>query len=721
MDYLYLDCENLMDKPNGFSLGALPLRTYLRDATTTALAYAVNDDPVTVIYDPEEDFTFIEQLREALLDEDVCLVAHEWSYDARVLVHRFGLPYPCHGHCTIDLAHAAWPQQPGGYGAAALAHVPAVANILHRRGAAPDKLSIDLNTGCYTHEALHSYVAQDVEICRAVHEAACARVSELEMRIEETTTRFRQLALRIDQERLAAAATQFNAQALEGMREAIEILGADSEEAFGFDGENIKSVKQTPLRQYLLEVCAFDTPTISLKKISSAKLSKNRLASRVLHGSSRANRMRWHRQNVSKLAGVLEVDCELANFRSHTGRSSSPAVGKGINLLNLPKHDKTVARPIRESYRFPEGMCAVRADASNLEYRMGVLMTGCEHGIQLFGNDPFADPYLAFWYDSTRRTISRSDPERQMPKMAVLALEYLMSAGAWCGHLARELAKPYTKLREENLIQIADDQGWRYAQVDKWTRARGTQLGLSQGLVAVGWHTHRIFHEVHPEFLAFAKWVLRAIKAIVGAPASYREWVCEEKIWQFRNAPDRQWFDMHLDPELEGVSLAVTVGRWSRTVVWRDLGVRDTPYGYNMTCLQAGNKGYRALTKNLVIENPCQSLGRNAVAACKLALEARGHQYIGDVHDEILTVVPRTREHVLRAHQDLMETGGPGNSLGYGWAFQLDANEVLCSESWYSDDMGKLLPEIAPGKHPHNTEWWERLRDGDDSLLETLW
>jgi len=725
LTYLYVDCENVYNPKQGLTLDKLPLRVYLAKAPTTVLSYAVDEDDPVVVWEPEDDYAFVQHMREALDDPDVCLVAHNYSYDARVLVHRFGLPYPAAGHCTIDLASGAWPQQPGGYRLANLARLPAVASYLHSRGVPAEKLSVDLTEG--TREELEAYVAQDVEVARAIHRAALARLDERELRIEETTTRFRQIPLILDQERLQGAVETFNEQALEGRREALDILGADGENAFGRDqdGEDmLKSVKPHVIKELLLEGCAFDTPTISAKKISAAKLARNKPAARVLAGAGQSNRMLYHRRNVSKLAGVAVVDCELASFRSHTGRNSSPAVGKGINLLNLPKHDKAIAEPIRRSYRLPPGLCAVRADAANLEYRAGVLMTGCEHGIRLFEHDVFADPYVGTWKAATGQSIRRTDPERQVAKMMVLALEYLMSAGAWVGHLSREIAKPYSRIGIPDLTAIAQSQNWSYASVNRWTKAVGTKLGVPDALVTAAFHSHRVFHAIHPEFGNFARWLERAIKSIVAAPESVRERVVEEKIWGMRFAPDRDWFDMHLDPGLEGVSLAVTVGPWGRTVVWRDLAVRETPFGWGMTAVQAGNKGYRSLTKNLLIENPTQSLGRNAVAAAKLALEKRGYDYVGDVHDELFLVVDRTREAVLKARQDLIEVGGPGNSLGFKWSFLLDANEFSCTESWYEDSMGKLLPEAAdPGADMASldNQWWDRLRDGDESLLDNLW
>jgi hypothetical protein len=726
MHYLIVDAEN--EYSTEHSLKRLPLRVYLQGAPTTMLACAVDGGEVEAFRDPEEDLVLWEELREALAQDDVCLVAHNYSYDARVLVHRFGLPYPQHGHCTIDLAYAAWPQQPGGYKLENLARIPAVANRLHARGVPLEKLTIDLRGGYHTPEELRAYCAQDVEICRAIHEAALERLDPREIAVEETTTRFREMPLILDQDRLQAAVRRFNAAALEGMEEALRILGSDGEDAFGWDEEvdQVRSVKPHTLKDLLLEVCSFDVQTISAKKLSPAKLAANKEAARVIAGAGQTNRMLVHRRNVAKLAGVLEIDCELCSFRSHTGRNSSPATGKGINLLNLPKHDKTVAEPIRRSYKFPPDMCAVRADAANLEYRMGALLTGCQHATSLFERDLYADPYAGFWETATGHSVTKADPERAVAKMAVLALEYLMSAGSWVGHLQREIAKPYSQIGVAELGAISDSQGWTYRTVDQWTRSCGTKIGAQPELVTSGFHTHRVFHAVHPEFHQFSSWVERAIKAIVSAPAAHREWVVDSKIWKFRWAPDRQWFDIQLDPGLEGISVSLRCGLWSRTVIWRDLGVRETPFGYAMTCAAGGNKGYRALTKNLRIENPTQSMGRNAVAAAKLALAERGYRHIGDVHDELLLIVPRTRETVLKARQDLLEVGGPGNSLGYQWAFLLDPREISVTESWYEDDMGKLLPptgvdERGKPTYPGNDEWWHRLRDGDETLLENLW
>jgi hypothetical protein len=98
------------------------------------------------------------------------------------------------------------------------------------------------------------------------------------------------------------------------------------------------------------------------------------------------------------------------------------------------------------------------------------------------------------------------------------------------------------------------------------------------------------------------------------------------------------------------------------------------------------SKGYRPLTKNVIIENVTQSAARNALCAGQLQLRDEGYHYQLSVHDEVLLVVPRRAEDVRRAREALLRVFGPGNSLGYEWAVVIDPSEINVSQSLYEEE-----------------------------------
>lgn len=677
----------------------MTLRQYLGATHVTMLSWAIDSDPV-VSYTAHQLYTeagFLDWLRAAFQSDEVTVVAHNAAFDVRVAVFLLGLPWPKRIHCTLELAHAAWPDQAGGYSLAALGR---------SLGLAQQKLAINLHAGGHTPTELAVYCANDVEMCREIHTKAFSRLDPREIATAEMANDIRELYFEVDGQRVAAAFSQFGTVAADEVKAALTHLGADGDEAYGWsdDSHQVKSVKPQTLKKLLRENLGFDTQTISIKKLNPAKLVANPEAERVVRHTSKANKALSHQRRVGVFAGVREVDMELGYHRAHTGRYSSPSVGRGLNLHNLPKRDPAVAKPIRSMYRLPDGYCFVRADAANVEYRMEGWLTGCYHTEKLFTRDILADPYSAFWQAVTGVLVSKKDPARQVAKAAVLGLGFIMGVGTWIGELMKALADPTFKVSLADLQKVCADQGWGMV-TNQWVLAQQTKHHAPWEVAAVAYHTREGFHKIHPEFKRLADWLMGVLLRLAGSIPG-REQAVIDAAYKLPAAPDRNKLDLRLDPGLERTSVRVAVGGWCETLTWRDMGMHDTPLGFVFSSMKSGNKGFRKLSPNVVIENATQACARNALVKAKHALRKLGWPYLLSVHDELLIVCQRNRNDVLRARRDLISVMGPGNQLGFDWAMVVDPDEINVSESLYEENLG--------------ASWWAALAGGQENLLDNL-
>jgi len=710
MATLYLDFETPISATA--SLSRMTLHQYLTwvrsQGGILGLAWAVDEDEVQW-QDGMPPAPLMAELAGFASDPTNVIVAHNAAFDSRVITDLLGIEIRAAVRCSLELAYAAWPNQPGalrhgtqaddrdphGYSLASLAQTLALG-----------MLKLDCNLLTPNMPQLAAYCIRDVELCRAIYRRAVARLSPQEIRISELANQVRELKLDVNLDRVNEAIAEFDATVASARDEAVAVLGASASGVFGTEvGGRVRSVKAQKLRRLLLVELGFDTPTTSYKKLNPAKLSAAPQAAALLKATGEANKGLSHRRRVGVFAGVDKVHCELGYARAHTFRYSSPSVGKGLNLHNIPKRNKRLAKAIRSMYAFPDGHVAVRADLSNVEYRGTGLLAGCAHTTRLFTADIMADPYAAFWFAATGQRISKKDAARQIAKAAVLGLSFLMGLGTWTSELMKALADPSMGLTLQNFTDIADAQNW---VSDRYARGIATKLNAPDAVVRVAQGTHRAFHGVHPEILRLAQWLEAAV---TDCSRSLSPQNTIDDAYDMPGAPDRNMIDLIWEdsPDLER-SVRVRVGGWHQpTVTWRDVGTRFvSEYGTGM-CLssrQAGSKGYRPLTKNILIENTAQAWARNGLVKGKLLLDQKGYPYILSVHDEAMLIVPNTREDILRARDDLLEVYGPGNRLGYDWACVINPDEINVSRTLFEHDMG--------------LDWWDRLRKGDETLLENL-
>lgn len=319
MGYLYIDFETEVSKD--LTLTKMTIRQYLARAKVLSVAFAVDDDAVTCAMRTDPNWEDMKKLVIALSQAHT-VVAHNASFDVRVLTQSLGAPWPNIIHCTMEMAQAWSPNQPGGYGLDNLTRIwtPGIA-----------KTKIDLHN-CSPDE-LRAYNAQDVVCCRALHKIALSRMHPDEIRVMELTQNIKELVFSVDQAKIGDAVTTFSAQIKSHNADACAILGKS--DSYGQDEDGtIRSVKPHALRQALLETLGFDTPTISMKKMNPENLRQNPEAAKVLESSAQMNKALSHKRRVRAFAGATEIDAELTYFAAHTGRWSSRNSGRGLNLHN---------------------------------------------------------------------------------------------------------------------------------------------------------------------------------------------------------------------------------------------------------------------------------------------------------------------------------------------------------------------------------------------------
>lgn len=731
MHYVYIDFETWMSRH--VKLSKMTLRQYLAATRLLSVAWACDDGPVQYLAadaDGTLPVEFVGHLTAAALDPDVTFVAHNAAFDIRVARLMLGIPQPQHVHCTLELAHAAFPNQPGGYKLKKLAETLSLS--------AP-KLDLDLSKK-YTPAQLAAYCSRDTQLCREIHQLALPRLPAREIELSELCNAAREMHFVIRPEKVAAAIEQFSTVAAQAVVDAMAYLDrdgtqvADAKLAFGWirepgtlgddDPGLPKSVKPEKLKALLLDRLGFDTRTISYKKINPTHLAANEKASAALIETSRANKALSHKRRTAVFGGVAVVDAESGFFRAHTGRESSPSTGRGLNLHNMPKHDKAVARPVREMFEMPEGLCMVQADLANVEYRIEGWMTRCAYTERLFTERLLADPYSEFGYASTGVRVTKEDPSRQVYKASVLGLGFMMGIGTWMSQLLLLISNPANEVTLEDLEALCVAQDWAPV-TDRWALAQQTKIHAPNAVLTTAFYMRQKFHEIHPEFALFGKWLMHLVERVSSAidPESMIE-----QCYNMPNAPDRSRLDLSVDPGLSGRTIRASCGPWSQTVAWRDIGLHDTKLGFCLSSVQAGNKAYRKLTPNILIENAVQSCARNALCKGKLELRRRGWNYQLSVHDAPQIICSRDCATVLAARRDLLDVYGPGNALGFDWAAVINPEEIGVSQSLFERDMGELLPaigtRIVKGKekpvYPPASEWWRRLGAGEDSLLDVL-
>ncbi len=697
MHYLYLDFETSVTAT--LNVKKMMLGKYLDKCDILTLAWACDSLPVNVVVPGTPGWTqSINVMLQYARDPGWCFVAHNAGFDIRVLTRKLKFPHPENIDCSLELAHAWTPNQPGGY---------SLANLAKHWNLRFQKLDLDLmKPSTYTQQQLEDYCKQDVEACRELHIEALRRLPACEIRVQRMTQRVKEMEFNIDTQAVADAVDGFSQVAQTEALAAAALLGSD--EGFGDEAGVVTSVKPADIKRMLLDNLGFDTHTITVKKIDPAKLQESPEAAAILGLVGDANKALSRKRKIRTFLSALKVYLELVYFAAHTGRFSSKSQSKGLNLHNLDKRNPVLAKLIRRLFALDDDLCFVCGDLSNIEYRIEAWLCDAAFPTQLFTANVFADPYCSYWEQITGQKISKQvktdAPKRHLAKGDVLGLGFLMGLTRKMEELMRVLANPLMGVTLTDLDVIIQQLNWQPCMLPKVREAQ-TKLRAPWQVALMAYESHTRFHALHPEYGRLARWLVTAVDKLAVTRDPLR---ALDLLYRLPTAPNRDKLELLVDDTIQGRSVRVRAGNWAApTVVWRDLAVRQTKYGVGMSSMLAGNKGWRRLSPQVLIENVTQTCARNALVAGQLELETMGYPYQVSIHDEEKLVVHRNAGSILQARKDMLSVFGPGNKLGYDWAVLVNPDEMTVSQTLWEDE--KLMAQL-----------WPMLEQGDESLLAHL-
>jgi hypothetical protein len=413
----------------------------------------------------------------------------------------------------------------------------------------------------------------------------------------------------------------------------------------------------------------------------------------------------------------------------------------GIISSNCPKHDVSIAKPVRQVFRLPPDKCFVRGDLANVEYRVEGWLTDCPSVMKMFdetlGGNRFSDPYIKGWETMTRQVITKKDPVRQVSKSATLGLGFSMSSFGYAKVLLGVCSDPHSKVTEEKLKIMIKDLGWPLPS-EQSLKMIVEKTGCSATIAVASWNIHRLFNAAHPEFGMCAEWLVNCITRVaevgrgrgLSGPNNIDRFVQAERILREMEkasaAPNPAKLRLSIDDDYTAKipSVRVQCGPWPATVCWREPAVRTnkmTNQGKPQLTILKANGLDKPFTRQLAIENVTQAAARNALCAGLLQLEDKyGTRDVLHVHDEVLIITDRKREAVLAAKQQLIDVFGPKAGHPLDWAILIKPEEISITQSLWEEELDIMYFFDEFKKEWKGGDRWGKIERGDADMFENL-
>lgn len=707
MSVLHIDYETFFDEANGISLKKMALLSYLRVAPVIGFSFAVDRGAFEWVPSNSADFLpTLAEIDEFCQEPGNILNAYNTPFDARCGVYGrlepygepFGMRWPLTIHDSMEFMMAAYPHTPGGY---ALRNV---AQWLHL----PPKLHInDAKKGRCSWK---DYCNRDGELLQSIYYRTLDRLSSEEVYYAENCGKIRGLSYQIDPETVQRSLTAFTENTRLGVEAATEFLSnyaRDGEDLSatifgGYEEGKVRSVKAKALKELLIGALGFDTTSTSLKKINPAHLAARPDVATLLTATTKANKGLYYQKRAQALMGTTEVPMEKGYFRAATGRTSAPTTGRGVNVANLTKKDKSIAKPLREMLALPDHLCYVQADASNVEYRVEGWLTGCKYVREMFEKNIEADPYSAFGVAGFGVLSVKGEALRDVvSKAAVLGYGYGMGKIRAMEELNKAVADPINRVSVQQIEALCHSRGWK-PPTDRYLKGAISRVKCHWSVGIAAYEAREAFHALHPEFFAVADWLQTSVSML---SASKDPEYLIDRLYMLPGAPRREMINLGIDRELEFPTIRVTLlGHSMPTVTWRQLSCSHP--GVDGLGLITANKGPRNVHRALLIENVSQSAARLGLLRCENELARRG--YLTDsVYDSILVICPRERGAILQARADLLDVMGPAGPHQLGWAFYAKPSEITVTRTRYECEATATIA-------------WKKLEQGDPTWVNHL-
>lgn len=444
-------------------------------------------------------------------------------------------------------------------------------------------------------------------------------------------------------------------------------------------------------------------------------------AARAVLLLKRARAVSTHLGNLTKWQSQTETPICLQFAGAHTRRWSCKSRFLNVPVHGLPKSDKTVAKLMRSTFRLPPDLCAVRGDLAQAEFRKAGELCGCPEVRAIFdpavGGRLLTDPYGTQWLRAFNQEVGKKSPQRMLMKTATIAQTYQAGEKRVIISIALAVADPANGLSLAQVETIAQERGFMDPATVSSARFQRllADLRVDAPLVALGSSLFAAFKRQHARFDEVAEWLVWCVDEVaksVDVPSANQQL---DRLRRAPRAPEQAMVSLRAarSPRLSlRPSVLVRIGTWSESLTWREPAYRCLGSEHREQLSIIGSDGKpRVFNKALALQNLVQAGTRNDIARGLVELERRGHRHVPTVHDEVLVIVPRTVECVLKARADLLDVYGDKSALVFGWPVMMDPAELTVTESLWED-----LADIDPQEGRR----WERIEGAETGCLDGL-